>query len=143
MEALEIKVKLLEGGWLPQTISVGDWIDLAVARDTVVRQNEVKYIPLGVAMQLPEGYEALMAPRSSTCKRWGLLQANSIGVIDESYCGDGDEWMFPVYGTRYVDIPAGTRLCQFRLIKHQPHLIFKEVETLGNQNRGGRGSTGV
>ena len=121
----------------------GDWCDLYVYEDVTLKAGEFKYIPLGIAMELPEGYEGILAPRSSTFKRWGLLQANSIGIFDHSFCGDGDEWKFPAYATRDVTIPKGTRICQFRILKNQPPLEFKAVESLGNANRGGYGTSGA
>lgn len=124
-------------------IKQGDWIDLYTSEGVILKAGEFMYIDLGVSMELPVGYEAIQAPRSSTFKTWGLLQANSIGVYDESYCGDTDIWKFPAYATRDVTIPAHTRLCQFRIIKHQPDFVFDEVETLGNPARGGWGSTGT
>lgn len=94
-------------------------------------------------MALPQGYEAIMAPRSSTFKRWGLLQTNSVGIIDNSFQGDGDEWKFPAYATRSIIIPKGTRICQFRIIKNQPTISFNEVEHLNSVDRGGLGSSGA
>ena len=93
-------------------------------------------------MELPEGYEANIVPRSSTFKRYGILQTNSMGVIDSSYCGENDVWMMPVYVTRDADIYAGDRICQFRVVQNQPQINFEEVERLGNEDRGGFGSTG-
>ena len=119
-----------------------DWIDLRVSEDISLSKDEFKLIPLGVAIQLPEGYEAIVAPRSSTFKKYGIIQTNSIGVIDESYCGNDDQWYMPVYATRNTIIKKNSRICQFRIIKHQPELIFTEVDDLGNENRGGHGSTG-
>ena len=124
-------------------IKQGDWIDLYTSEEVNLKAGDFMYIDLGVSMELPDGYEAIQAPRSSTFKTWGLLQANSIGVYDESYCGDTDIWKFPAYATRDVVIPAHTRLCQFRIIKHQPDFIFDEVDTLGNVARGGWGTTGT
>lgn len=124
-------------------IHKGDWIDLRTAEDTTLAQGEFKYISLGVAMELPKRYEAIMAPRSSTFKNFGVIQFNSIGIIDESYKGDDDIWHFPAYATRNTFIPAGTRICQFRIFKHQPLINFNYVKSLGNKNRGGLGSTGV
>ena len=121
----------------------GDWCDLYLAEDTIMHEGRFKYLSMGISMELPQGYEAIMAPRSSTFKRWGILQANSIGVIDNSYNGDDDIWMMPAYATRYVEIPAGTRLCQFRIQKKQPQLQFIPVSSLGNENRNGLGSTGA
>lgn len=119
-----------------------DWIDLRAREETLLDEGEIYYIPLGVAIELPKGYEALVVPRSSTANNYGLLMANSMGVIDESYCGDEDEWHFPVYATCKSRIPKGERLCQFRIIEHQPELEFEEVLILGNKNRRGLGSTG-
>lgn len=123
-------------------ISVGDWIDLRAAQEVHMTAKEYKAIPLGVSMELPKGYEAIVAPRSSTYKKYGVLLANSIGIIDESYCGDDDQWMFLAYATKDTVILKNERICQFRIIKHQPEIEFEEVETLNNESRGGIGSTG-
>ena len=119
-----------------------DWIDLRSAEDVTLEAGEFHLINLGVSVQLPEGYEMIIAPRSSTYKNFGLIQTNSIGVVDESYCGDNDEWQFPVYATREVFIPKNTRICQFRIFKHQPTVELIEVEHLSDTDRGGFGSTG-
>lgn len=121
----------------------GDWVDLRAAQDMLLVKGEHAMIPLGVAMQLPEGYEALVVPRSSTFKKYGLIMTNSVGVIDESYCGDNDEWHLPVYATRDVTISKDIRLCQFRIIEHQPEFDFEEVDELFGADRGGFGSTGT
>ena len=126
-----------------EIISVGDWIDLRAAVDIKINAGEYARIPLGVAMELPKGYEALVAPRSSTFGKYGILLANSIGIIDESYKGDDDEWNFLAYAVRDTFILRGDRICQFRIIKHQPKIKFELVKTLGNKNRGGIGSTGT
>lgn len=139
---MKIKIKYLRDIEKIQKISVGDWIDLRVAEDVVMQAGEFKLIPLGVAMELPAGYEALAAPRSSTFKNFGVLMANSIGIVDESYKGDGDEWHFPAYAPKFTMIPKNSRICQFRIIKHQPEIELVEVESLGNEDRGGIGSTG-
>ena len=123
-------------------IKAGDWIDLRIAEDVTLKTGEFKLIPLGVAMMLPKGYEALVIPRSSTFKKYGIIQANSIGLIDESYCGNNDEWHFPAYATRDIEIPKNTRICQFRIIEHQPPVDIVEVTELSEINRGGFGSTG-
>jgi len=123
-------------------IDRGDWIDLRTAEDICLEPGEYKLIPLGVAMALPPNYEALLIPRSSTFKKYGVIQTNSIGLIDETYCGDNDEWLFPVYATRAVTIPKNTRICQFRILKHQPLVAFAKVEHLSETDRGGFGSTG-
>ena len=137
-----IKIKYLRDIQKIERFNVGDWIDLRAAEDTYLSEGEFYLIPLGVAMELPEGYEALVAPRSSTFKKYGILLANSIGVIDESYKGDGDEWHFPALAMRDTFIAKNERICQFRILAHQPMIHLKEVESLGNENRGGIGSTG-
>ena len=121
---------------------MGDWIDLRAAETVEMKAGEFKMIPLGVAMELPKGHEALVVPRSSTFKRYGIILANSIGIIDESYKGDDDEWNFLAYAMRDTEIKKNERICQFRIIGHQPEIEIKEVDTLGNANRGGIGSTG-
>lgn len=138
-----IKVKMLADIEPPAAIEQGDWIDLRCADTTFIPKGGFEYIPLGVAIELPEGYEAIVAPRSSTFKRRGIIMTNSIGIMDESYCGDGDQWRFPAYATRDTLIPKGERICQFRIVKHQPEIKFEIVDTLGNPDRGGYGSTGA
>lgn len=119
-----------------------DWIDLRAAEDLKLAAGEFKLIPLGVAMELPKGYEAHVVPRSSTYKNFGIIQTNHMGVIDESYCGDNDQWFFPAYAMRDTQIHAGDRICQFRIMEHQPEIEFDEVGSLGHEDRGGHGSTG-
>lgn len=119
-----------------------DWIDLRAAQDIELKAGEFQLIPLGVAMELPEGYEAHVVPRSSTFKNFGIIQTNHMGVIDESYCGDTDQWFFPAYALRDTQIRTGDRICQFRIMEHQPELFFDEVDELGHDDRGGHGSTG-
>lgn len=140
----KIKIKYLRNtmSFKIECLAKGDWTDLRAAEEVTMKAGEYKMIPLGVAMELPKGYEALVAPRSSCFRRYGVLLANSIGIIDESYKGDNDEWHFLAYATRDTVIPLGERMCQFRIIKHQPRVKFIEVETLGNADRGGIGSTG-
>ena len=121
----------------------GDWIDLYAAETMHLQAGGFYLIPLGVSMQLPAGYEARTAPRSSTFKRWGILQANSVGVIDNSYCGTNDEWKLPVYATRETTIEKGDRICQFRIFEVRPKFEFEECEELSETDRGGFGSTGV
>lgn len=123
--------------------SKSDWIDLHASETIELKAGEFKLIPLGVAMQLPEGYEAHIVPRSSTFKHFGIIQTNSFGVIDESYSGDQDEWKMPVYATRDTVIHRNDRICQFRIMKHQPSIVFNSVEHLDNKNRGGFGSSGI
>ena len=120
-----------------------DWIDLRAAEDVVMKQGEFRLISLGVAMELPAGYEAHMVPRSSTFKNFGIIQANSMGIIDGSYCGDNDIWRFPAIAMRDTEIHVGDRICQFRIMKNQPTLVFEEVEHLEGADRGGFGSTGT
>ena len=120
-----------------------DWIDLYAAESVTLHAGEYRLIPLGVAIALPAGYEALVAPRSSTFSRYGILQANSIGVMDNSYRGNGDQWCFPAYATRDTEIEKGARICQFRILRNQPELHFIKVEKLDGPDRGGYGSTGV
>ena len=119
-----------------------DWIDLRASEEVSLRAGEFRLIPLGVAMELPKGYEAHIVPRSSTFKTWGILQANSMGVVDSSYCGDHDMWRMPVYATRDTVIHVNDRICQFRIMENQPRICFEETEHLGNCDRGGFGSTG-
>ena len=140
---LEVKIKYFDKDAPKlEKFDYGSWIDLYLAEDIELKSGQRAYLPMGVAMKLPRGYEAIMAPRSSTYKRWGLLQTNSCGVIDQFYSGDNDEWKMPVLATRYIEIPKGTRLCQFRIQKEQPSFKFVEVDQLG-KNRSGLGSTGV
>lgn len=120
-----------------------DWIDLRAAEEVKMSPNQFKLIPLGISMKLPEGYEAHIVPRSSTFKTWGIIQTNHMGVIDESYCGDDDQWMMPVLATKAVIIHKNDRICQFRIVKKQPKILFQEVDSLGEKSRGGFGSTGT
>lgn len=124
-------------------IVVGDWIDLAVAKTYTLKAGEFELLDLGVSMKLPKGCEALVIPRSSTFMRYGVLQANSVGLIDESYCGQNDIWKFPALAMRDTTITAGTRICQFRIIPHQPSLMIMECAKFDGDDRGGFGSTGV
>lgn len=127
---------------IPELVQHGDWIDLYAAEDVTLKEFEYKAISLGISVELPKGYEAIIAPRSSTYKRWGLICSNSIGIIDNAYCGDNDVWSFPVIAMRDTEIKKGDRICQFRLLKNQEKVTFTRVETLGNADRGGFGSTG-
>lgn len=138
----EIKIKYFNGVQEIEALEIGDWIDLRAAESVDIKAGEYKLIRLGVAMELPEGYEALVAPRSSTFKNYGILLANSLGIIDESYKGDNDEWRFLACATRDTRIEKNDRICQFRIIEHQPKIKLTKVESLGNADRGGIGSTG-
>jgi len=143
---MNIRVKYHNAPAKLSMIAVGDWIDLYVAEDVALKAGGFQLISLGVSMELPEGYEANIVPRSSTFSKFGILQANSYGVIDNTYCGDNDIWFFPAYATRDVSIPRGTRICQFRIAPTMRSVLgeitFEEVESLGRENRGGHGSTG-
>ena len=119
-----------------------DWVDLRAAKEIRMAAGEFQLIPLGVAMQLPDGYEAHIVPRSSTFKNFGILQVNGIGIVDESYCGDHDQWFFPAYAVRDTIIHPNDRIAQFRIMEHQPVIEFEEVDSLGHEDRGGIGSTG-
>lgn len=176
---LKIKIKRIksEAGIytvsLPKVIKKGDWVDLSSSKDMVLNApqagtlkgkevkhrdvvSEVTYIPLGVAMQLPKGYEAIIAARSSAPRKMGIMLANGIGVIDNTYCSDSDEWMFPAVTLRKTSIAVNSRICQFRIQLSQKATIwqkikwlftsgieFVEVDSLNNEVRGGLGSTGV
>ena len=140
---MEVKVKYLRDVEKIKRISNGDWIDLRSAVDVELKTGEYKAIPLGFAMQLPDGYEANIVSRSSTLKNFGVLCANAYAVIDNSYCGDNDEWKFVAYAVRDTVIHKNDRICQFRINKKQPEFDVMEVDTLGNPDRGGIGSTGV
>ena len=137
-----IKIKYLKDIQKIERFNVGDWIDLRSAEDVSMKAGEYRMIPLGVAMELPKGYEALVAPRSSTFRKYGILLANSVGIIDEAYKGDNDEWNFLAYAVKDTKIRKNERICQFRIIQHQPLIHLQEVDSLGNDDRGGIGSTG-
>ena len=119
-----------------------DWIDLRSARNISLKKGEFCLIPLGIAVELPAGYESHIVPRSSTFKNFGIIQTNSMGIIDETYCGNGDQWHFPAYALRDTEIHVNDRICQFRIMEHQPALTFVKTERLAGQDRGGFGSTG-
>lgn len=144
--AIDIKVRYDNSDNPIKYSENGDWIDLFTAEDAVLEQGEFKLISLGISIELPPGVEANIVPRSSTFGRYGVLQTNSFGVIDSSYNGDEDIWKFPAYATRDVEIPKGTRICQFRLNETMrskfEDVDFVPVFTLGNITRGGFGSTG-
>lgn len=144
MESKTIKIKYFTDKIEKLTYIDGksDWIDLRAAEDVELKKGEFKLIPLGVAMELPKGYEAHVVPRSSTFKNFGIIQTNHQGVIDCSYCGDNDQWFMPVYAVRDTQIHVNDRICQFRIMENQPKLCFDEVDSLGHADRGGHGSTG-
>lgn len=141
-EQQPIKIKY-HCGILPiEVMPNGDWVDLRAAEDVEMKAGDFKLISLGVSMKLPEGYEAHVVPRSSTYKNWGIIQANHIGVIDNSYSGNNDIWRFPAIAIRDTHIYKNERICQFRIIKKQPTLVFKQVDQLDDTDRGGFGSSG-
>lgn len=141
----EIKIKYLNDDItrLEYIDGKSDWIDLRAAEEVELKAGEFKLIHLGVAMQLPEGYEAHIVPRSSTFKKWGIIQTNHCGIVDNSYCGPNDWWRMPVFALRDTKIEVNDRICQFRIQKNQPTLVFNEVEEMEANNRGGLGSTGT
>lgn len=146
MEQIKIRyIKNTEGKTVEKLkkIQKGDLIDLRSAEHVTMKKGEYRLIPLGVAMQLPEGYEAHIYPRSSTFKNFKLLLTNSVGIVDQSYCGNDDQWRFPAYAMEDTEINFNDRICQFRIVKNQPEIEFEEVEELTGENRGGIGSTGV
>lgn len=124
-------------------IEQGDWIDLHAAEDVQLKAGEDARISLGVSMKLPDGYEAHIVPRSSTYEKWGIIQTNHMGVIDNAYSGDNDIWKMPVRAMRDTRIDAGDRICQFRLVKKMEPVTFEEVEKMEGPDRGGFGSTGA
>ena len=143
METIKIKYFTDKIDKLDYIDGKSDWIDLRAAEDVEMKKGDFKLIPLGIAMELPEGYEAHVAPRSSTFKNFGLIQANSMGVIDRSYCGDEDMWYVPMIAMRDTIVHVNDRICQFRIMENQPKIVFDEVSHLEGANRGGFGSTGI
>ena len=142
METIRIKYFTDQIEKLTYIDGKSDWIDLRAAETVELKKGEFKLIPLGVAMQLPKGYEAHIVPRSSTFKNFGIIQTNHQGVVDCSYCGDNDQWFMPVYAVRDTRIEVNDRICQFRIMENQPKILFEEVEALEGADRGGFGSTG-
>lgn len=127
----------------PEHKNWGDWVDLRAAETVEMKQGEFRIISLGVSMRLPNGFEAHVAPRSSTFKNFGILLANGIGIIDNTYCGNEDVWGFPAIAMRDATIHKGDRIAQFRIVQRQPKLVFARVDDLNNKSRGGFGSTGI
>ena len=142
MKVIRIKYFSEEIEQLSFIAGKSDWVDLRAAKEVALKKGEFALIPLGVGMELPNGYEAHVIPRSSTYKNFGILQANSYGLVDESYCGDHDEWFFPALAVRDTVIHVNDRIGQFRIMKHQPEIVFEETDTLSAEDRGGFGSTG-
>ena len=139
---MNIKVKYHADIEPLKKVENGDWIDLRVAEDYHLEPGDFKLLSLGVSMKLPDGYEAHIVPRSSTFKTWGILQTNHMGIIDNSYCGDNDVWMFPALATEDVVIEKNSRICQFRLVKKMGNVEFDTVDKLEDEDRGGFGSSG-
>ena len=142
-ETIRIKYHSDEIDKLTYIEGKSDWIDLRAAEHVVMKKGDFHLIKLGISMQLPEGYEAVIVPRSSTYKNFGIIQTNHMGVVDETYCGDNDVWMMPAYALRDTEINVNDRICQFRIIEHQPIIEFCESNLEWNVDRGGHGSTGT
>lgn len=142
METIKIKYHTDEIDKIKE-IAIGDWIDLHAAETVLLHKGDFALISLGVSMKLPDGYEAHVVPRSSTFKKWGVLQTNSMGIIDNSYSGTNDIWRFPALAVRDTVINKNDRICQFRIVKRQPTVEFEEMDTLDAVDRGGFGSTGA
>lgn len=154
--SMKIRIKYFEGATKLKKISKGNWIDVYANKDVFVLEGERAMIPLGFALELPQGYEGHLAPRSSTFKTWGLIQTNSVGVVDDSYIGDNDQWHMSVYclqGKVFESIDEsdcrkgtwvkkGDKIGQFRIMEVMPEIELEEVESFGNADRGGFGSTG-
>lgn len=119
-----------------------NWIDLCTSKSVSYEKGDIIKIPLGVAMELPKGYEAYVLPRSSTPLKYGLIIPNGMGIIDETYNGNDDVWHFIAYAVRDGFVPCYARIAQFRIVKRMGRVSFKTVERLNNKNRGGFGSTG-
>ena len=139
---MKIEVKYFADIEPLEKIDKGDWIDLRAAADVTLKKGEYALIPLGVGMKLPKGYEAHVAPRSSTYKHFKIILANSMGIIDNCYCGDNDQWHFPAIALEDTVIHKNDRICQFRIVEKQPPIEFETVKKLGDVDRGGLGSTG-
>ena len=149
---MKIRIKYFEGATKLKKITKGNWIDVYARKDVFVPLGERAMIPLGFALELPKGWEGHLAPRSSTFKTWGLIQTNSVGVVDDTYIGDNDEWNMPVYCLKGHDskdgvagtlVKCGDKIGQFRIMEVMPELEFEEVESFGNMDRGGFGTTGA
>ena len=149
---MKIRIKYFDGATKLQKISKGNWIDVYANKDVFVKEGERAMIPLGFALELPSGWEGHLAPRSSTFKTWGIIQTNSVGVVDDTYIGDNDQWHMPVFclqgkeeneGSKGTWVKQGDKIGQFRIMEVMPEIEFEEVESFGNQDRGGFGTTGV
>ena len=138
---VNIKVKVIRPGALPERH--GDWVDLKAGMTVKYKKGDFVMIPLGVAMKLPQGYEGHLLPRSSTFKKYKVLLVNSTGIIDNAYCGNGDEWQFPAIAMEDGVIKKGDRIAQFRIVPVMKAVKFSVRNDLGSTNRGGFGSTGI
>ena len=151
-----IRIKYFDNATKLKKITKGNWIDVYANKDVFVKCGERKMVPLGFALELPEGWEGHLAPRSSTFKTWGIIQTNSVGVVDDTYIGDNDQWHMPVYCLQGKDIESengeevkgtwirkGDKIGQFRIMEVMPEIEFEEVESFGNKDRGGFGTTGT
>lgn len=151
-----IRIKYFDNATKLKKITKGNWIDVYANNDVFVKCGERKMVPLGFALELPEGWEGHLAPRSSTFKTWGIIQTNSVGVVDDTYIGDNDQWHMPVYCLQGKDIKSengeevkgtwirkGDKIGQFRIMEVMPEIEFEEVESFGNKDRGGFGTTGT
>ncbi|MDU2324069.1 MAG: deoxyuridine 5'-triphosphate nucleotidohydrolase [Clostridium perfringens] len=151
-----IRIKYFDNATKLKKITKGNWIDVYANKDVFVKCGEKKMVPLGFALELPEGWEGHLAPRSSTFKTWGIIQTNSVGVVDDTYIGDNDQWHMPVYCLQGKDIESengeevkgtwirkGDKIGQFRIMEVMPEIEFEEVESFGNKDRGGFGTTGI
>lgn len=151
-----IRIKYFDKATKLKKITKGNWIDVYANKDVFVKCGERAMVPLGFALELPEGWEGHLAPRSSTFKTWGIIQTNSVGVVDDTYIGDNDQWHIPVYCLQGKDIESengeevkgtwirkGDKIGQFRIMEVMPEIEFEEVESFGNKDRGGFGTTGT
>lgn len=154
--SIKMAIKYFEGATKLKKISKGNWIDVYANKDMFIEEGERAMIPLGFALELPEGWEGHLAPRSSTFKTWGIIQTNSVGVVDDTYIGDNDQWHMPVYCLQAKDVEVidgveekgswirkGNKIGQFRIMEVMPDIELEEVEHLYNDNRGGFGTTGT
>ena len=154
---MKIKIKYFEEATKLKKITKGNWIDVYSNKDIFVEVGNRAMVPLGFALELPSGWEGHLAPRSSTFKTWGVIQTNSVGVVDDTYIGDNDQWHMPIYclqgkGSKILEegkeilgtwIKKGDKIGQFRIMEVMPEIEFEEVESFGNADRGGFGSTGI
>jgi dUTP pyrophosphatase len=138
-----VVIRVTNIGLLPVKSENGDWYDLKCGQAIVLKKGERVDIPMGVAMRLPKGYEAIVLPRSSTCRKLNIVMENSMGVIDNSYNGNEDIWRFRAYALEDTVIPYKARIAQFRIQKNQPKLQFRVVKSLSRKSRGGFGTSGL